>query len=109
MKASVEQLETPNTIKLMVELEEKEFEEAIDKAFKKIATQINIPGFRRGKAPRRLIEQQIGSGAARAQALNDSIPDFYIQALDENQIDAIAAPQLKIISGEEEGETIAFE
>jgi trigger factor len=107
VKANVEPLEA-NQVKLTVELDDAELEKAIDDAFKKIAGQVNIPGFRRGKAPRRLVEQQVGIEAARAQALNDSLPDFYIKAVTDQEIDAIAPPQLKIVSGEEQG-SVVFE
>jgi trigger factor len=105
MKSNVETLEG-NKVKLTVELEDAELERAIEAAFKKIANQVNIPGFRRGKAPRKLIEAQIGADAARAQALNDSLPDHYIQALRDNDVDAIAPPKLEITSGEENGPVV---
>lgn len=105
MKANVEPLEA-NQVKLTVELDDSELEAAIDAAFKKIAHQVNIPGFRRGKAPRRLVEAHVGLEAARAQALNDSLPDFYIKAIDEQGIDAIAAPSIDIESGETEGPVV---
>lgn len=106
MKSTTTPLDEPNKIKLTVELDESEMNEAIDKAFKTIAKQVNIPGFRRGKAPRKVIEAQFGIGPARAQALNDSMPDFYIKALNDNEIDAIAPPQIEITSGEEEGPVV---
>lgn len=105
MKANVEPAEG-NKVKLTVELDESEMGEAIDKAFKKIAKQVHIAGFRPGKAPRRLVEARVGTEAARAQALNDSLPDFYIQALRETETDAIAAPKLEITSGETEGPVV---
>lgn len=108
MKSITAPLDEPNKIKLTVELEQHELDEAIEKAFKTIAKQVNIPGFRRGKAPRKLIEAQFGTEAARAQALNDSLPDYYVRALRENDIDAIAAPKIDITSGEDEG-TVIFE
>lgn len=105
MKANVEPLES-NQVKLTVELDESELETAINAAFKKLAGQVNIPGFRPGKAPRKLVEQRVGLEAARAQALNDSLPDFYIKAIVDNDIDAIAPPQLKIVTGEDEGPVV---
>jgi trigger factor len=105
VKANVEPLEA-NQVKLTVELDDTELEGAIDAAFKKIAGQVNIPGFRPGKAPRRLVEQRVGMEAARAQALNDSLPDFYMKAVSDQEIDAIAPPQLKIVSGEEDGPVV---
>lgn len=105
MKANVEALEG-NKVKLTVEVDESEIDKAVDEAFKKIARQVQIPGFRLGKAPRRLIEARVGADAARAQALNDSLPDFYTKALDETDTDAIAAPQIEITSGEESGPVV---
>ena len=105
MKASAESIES-NRVKLSVEVDEKEMNAAVDAAFKKIATQVNIPGFRAGKAPRRLIEARVGTEAARNQALNDSLPDFYSQALAETDTDAIAAPEIDIVSGQESGPVV---
>lgn len=107
MRTNVETLEG-NKVKLTVELEQPEVDSAIEAAFKKIATQINIPGFRPGKAPRRLVEARVGAEAARAQALNDALPDYYMKALTETETDAIAAPELKVTGGEEEG-PVTFE
>src|SRR5690606_31504805 len=72
MKSSVEPLEG-NKVKLYVEVEEAEFDKDIDAAFKAIAREVRLPGFRNGKAPRRLLEARIGIGPAREQALRDSI------------------------------------
>ncbi len=107
MKANVEALEG-NKVKVLVELDESEVEKAVEEAFKKIARQVNIPGFRPGKAPRKLVEARVGSEAARAQALNDALPDYYAQALRETDTDPIAAPEIDITSGETEG-PVAFE
>ena len=68
MKSSVEALEG-NKVKLSVEVEEAEFDKAIDAAFRKIARQTRIPGFRPGKAPRRLLEARFGVDMAREEAL----------------------------------------
>ena len=76
MKTTVEPLEG-NKVKLSVEVEEGEFSDAIDAAFRKIARQVRIPGFRPGKAPRQIIEARVGLDAARQEALSDSLPGFY--------------------------------
>ena len=68
MKTTIEALDG-NKIKLSIEVDETEFERYLDGAFRKISTQIRIPGFRQGKAPRQLIEAQIGKDAARSQAI----------------------------------------
>ncbi len=70
MKSSVEALEG-NQIKLYVEVEETEFDADIDRAFKLIAKEVRLRGFRPGKAPRRVLEAQVGIGPAREQALRD--------------------------------------
>ena len=102
MKAVVEPLEG-NKVKLSVEVDEDEFEKALDAAFRKIAREVRIPGFRPGKAPRRLLEARIGSEAARQEALRDALPDFYARAVKENEVDVIAAPEIDITAGEESG------
>jgi trigger factor len=107
VKTSVEELED-NKVKLSVEVDEQEFEKAVDAAFRKIAREVNIPGFRRGKAPRRLLETRLGEGVARGEALRDAIPDYYAKAVTEHDVDAIAAPEINITDGEDAG-PVAFE
>ena len=107
MKAIVEPLEG-NKVKLSVEVDEGEFEKALDAAFRKIAHEVRIPGFRPGKAPRRILEAKIGRDAARQEALRDAVPDYYAQALRDNDVDAIAPPELEITSGDE-ASGIAFD
>ncbi len=102
MKTTVEPLEG-NKVKLSVEVDEGEFSDAIDAAFRKIARQVKIPGFRPGKAPRQIIEARVGLEAARQEALSDSLPDFYERALKENDIEPIAAPDIDITSGRDSG------
>src|SRR5437762_965804 len=107
MKAVVEPLEG-NRVKLSVEVDEQEFERALDAAFKKIAREVRIPGFRPGKAPRRILEARLGKEAARNEALRDALPGYYAQALREQDIDAIAPPEIDITGGEESG-PVAFD
>ncbi|MGQ0519941.1 MAG: trigger factor [Actinomycetota bacterium] len=107
MKAVVEPLEG-NKVKLSVEVDEQEFELAVDAAVRRIAREVKVPGFRPGKAPRRLIEARLGPGVARREALRESLPDFYARALREADVDPIAAPEIDITSGEEDG-PVAFD
>ena len=107
MKSTVEALEG-NKVKLSVEIDEQEFESAIDAAFKKIAREVRIPGFRPGKAPRRVLESHIGAEAGRAQALNDALPDYYSDAVVANEVDVISPPEIDITDGQESG-VIKFE
>ena len=106
MKAVSEPLEG-NKVKLSVEVDAQEFEKAVDAAFKKIARDVRIPGFRPGKAPRKLLEARIGAESARQEALRDALPDYYARALKETATDAIAPPEIDITSGEAEG-PVAF-
>src|SRR5579872_6506609 len=107
MKAVVEPLEG-NKVKLSVEVDEAEFEKAIDAAFRKIAREVRVPGFRPGKAPRRILEARLGKEAGRAEALRDALPGYYSQALREHEVDAIAPPEIDITAGEESG-SVAFD
>src|SRR5215471_3804514 len=92
-----------NKVKLSVELDEAEFSEALDAAFRKIAREVRLPGFRPGKAPRRLIEARLGPGIARQEALKEALPQYYEQALIDNEITPVAPPEIDITAGQEEG------
>jgi trigger factor len=107
VKATVEPLEG-NKVKLSVEVDEDEFETAVDAAFKKIAREVRIPGFRPGKAPRRILEARLGKDVARSQAIQDALPEYYAQAVREHDVDVIAAPDIDITDGQDEG-PIAFD
>ena len=103
MDTTVEALEG-NKVRLKVAVPASEFESAIDAAFRKLAREVRIPGFRPGKAPRRLLEAHLGPEIAREQALRDSLPDFYSKAVVAEDLDTIAPPELEITSGQEEGD-----
>src|SRR3972149_3731740 len=95
METTVEALEG-NRVRLHVAVPAPEFEGAIDAAFRKLAGEVKIPGFRPGKAPRRLLEARFGSQAARDQALQDSLPEYYGAAVVENEGDASAARHARL-------------
>jgi len=92
-----------NRVKLSVEVGEDEFAEHIDLAFAKIAQEIRLPGFRAGKAPRKVLEARIGLAAAREQALRDGVPRYLARAVREHNVDIVAAPEITIVEGEEGG------
>lgn len=92
----------------MVEVDEAEFEKALDAAFRRIAREARIPGFRPGKAPRRILEARIGSDIAREEALREALPEYYEQALSESAVDAIASPEIDITAGKDTG-PVAFD
>ena len=107
MKALVEPLEG-NKVKLTVEVDEAEFDKALNAAFKRLAQEVRIPGFRPGKAPRRILEAKLGTGVAREEAVRESLPGYYADALRETEVDAIAPPEIDITSGREDG-PLAFD
>ena len=107
VKSAVEELDD-NKVKISVEVDVETFEVALDAAFKKIAGEVKIPGFRQGKVPRRVLEANIGTGYVRAEAIQTTLGDYYGAALRDNQVDAIAQPEIDLTAGEEEG-PIAFD
>ncbi|MBA3280820.1 MAG: trigger factor [Acidimicrobiia bacterium] len=106
MKATVEPVEG-NKVKVSVEIDGTEFEHEVDAAFKRIAGEVRIPGFRPGKAPRKLLEARIGTEAARGDALEHALPKYYAEAVTEHEVDVIAPPEIDITAGREEGD-VAF-
>ena len=92
-----------NRVKVSVDIEAEEFEEKLDEAFRKLAHQVRLPGFRPGKAPRRVLEARLGPQAARGEALSDAVPEYYAQAVVNHDVDVIAPPEIDITSGAEEG------
>ena len=102
MKSTVETLDD-NRVKLSVEVDEETFDVAVDAAFKRIAKEVRMPGFRPGKAPRRLLEAQFGSAVGREEALREAMPEYYAQAVIEHDVDVVAPPEIEIIGGQEDG------
>lgn len=105
MRATAEPLEG-NKVKLSVELDEAEVEQAVEGTCRRMAREVRIPGFRPGKVPRRLLEARIGRETLRLEALQEAIPNYYAQALEDTSVDAIAPPELDITSGREEGAVV---
>ncbi len=100
---SVETLDD-NKVRLKIAVPAQEFEKAIDAAFRKLAREVKMPGFRPGKAPRQLLEARLGTGVAREQALRDALPEYYAAAVETEAIDVIANPEIEITAGEEDGD-----
>lgn len=95
MKSTVETL-GPTRVRLAVELPFEEIQPSLDRAYKTIASQIRIPGFRPGKAPQRVIDQRVGRGAVLEQAVNDALPEAYSNAVQESGIKAIGQPEIEL-------------
>ena len=103
VKTTVSPLEG-NKVRLSVEVDEDEFDKAVAAAYKKIAREVRIPGFRPGKAPRKVLERRLGGDVGRQQALQDALPEYYARALDQNEVDPIDSPEIEITAGQEEGD-----
>ncbi len=107
MKSTVETLEG-NKVKLLIEVEAAEIDHQVEAAFRRLAQQVRMPGFRPGKAPRKVLEARLGLGVARQDALRESLREYYAEAVKEHEVDVIAAPELEITAGADEG-PVAFE
>lgn len=93
-----------NRIKLVVEVDEAEMNEALDAAAVSLAQQVNVKGFRKGKVPKQVLVANIGGPAVlRAEAIRESLPDFYARAISETLVDPIGQPDVTITAGEEAG------
>lgn len=95
MSVQVEKLEK-NMAKLTVEVSSEEFENAIAKAYKKNKNKISMPGFRKGKAPRAMIEKMYGKGIFYEDAANSIIPDAYADAAKESELEIVAQPEIDV-------------
>ena len=105
VNSSVKNLED-NKIKVNIEVPEDAIEIAIDEAFKKLAKEVKVPGFRQGKAPRKVLESKFGKEYARSEALNDIVGEVYFEAVNEHELDVIAQPEIEILQGQESGPVI---
>ncbi|GAA1490311.1 trigger factor [Brachybacterium sacelli] len=110
MKTESEKL-SPTRVKLTVEVPFDELQPAVEAATKKIADQVQIPGFRKGKVPSRLVEQRFGRPAIMQEAVNDALPDFYQQAAAEAEIKPVGRPEVEVseipgLDGSEEGNLV---
>jgi trigger factor len=106
VKSAVETL-SPTRAKLTVEVPFEELKPSLDAAYKKIAQQINVPGFRKGKVPPMVIDRQIGRGPVLDEAINDALPKLYVQALQDNSIEPLAQPEIDITKFED-NESLEF-
>ena len=95
MKTAVETV-NPTRVKLTVEVPFEELKPSVDEAYKKIAGQVQLPGFRKGKVPPRLIDQRFGRGMVLEEAVNDALPRFYGQAVRENDVQALGQPEVDV-------------
>jgi trigger factor len=99
MKVSAEPVENSQAT-LNIEMEPAEIEEYKEKAYNRLVKRVSVPGFRKGKAPRDVLERHIGKDALFKEALEDLIPETYKQALEEQKLEPIAQPQFELVQTE---------
>jgi len=95
MKSNVEKLDK-NRVVLEVEVGPEEFEKAVQQAYKKLVKKVNIPGFRKGKAPRTVLERYLGEGSLYSEAADIMLPTAYYDAVQETKIEPISQPEVEI-------------
>lgn len=106
MKTAVEEL-SPTRVKLTVEVPFDELRPSLDAAYKKVAQQVRVPGFRPGKVPARIIEQRFGRAVVLEETLNDAVPKLYGQAVDEVDVFPVSQPDIEVTKIED-GDQIEF-
>lgn len=92
-----------NQVKLELVIAKADFDAAVDKAFRKNASKISVPGFRKGKAPRGIIEKMYGKGVFYEDALNDILPDELAKAVEEKKLDVVSRPEIEVGDINDEG------
>lgn len=95
MKSDVQNL-SPTRVKVSVDLPFAELAPYLDKAYKAIAAQVNVPGFRKGKVPSRIIEQRFGRGVVLEEAVNTAIPELYNQVIKESTVFPVGQPEIDV-------------
>lgn len=95
MKTAVEEL-SPTRVRLSVEVSFEELKPSLDKAYREVSKQARIPGFRPGKVPPRVIDMRIGRGVVLTEAVNDALPGFYSQAVEEAEVLPLGQPEVDI-------------
>lgn len=106
MKSTVEQL-SPTRVRINVEVPFEELKPDFDKAYKALAQQIRLPGFRPGKAPAKLLEARVGRGAVLEQVVNDALPARYSEAVSASDVKVIGQPEIDITKLED-GQELVF-
>ncbi|MEV8539017.1 trigger factor [Streptomyces sp. NPDC051572] len=106
MKSAVETL-NPTRVRLSIEVPFEELKDSLDAAYKKINQQVTVKGFRKGKIPARVIDQRFGRGAVLEEAVNDALPKFYTEAVNEAELNPLGQPEVDITELKD-GETLNF-
>ena len=107
LQTNTEQLEK-DRVKLRVEVPEAALKPAMDAVYRKWANEIRIPGFRKGKVPRQMIDARVGVDAVREEALQDALPQLYRDALQAEDLEPIAPPEIDVVEFQA-GSPLVFE
>ena len=94
-----------SSVKLVMEVEKARFDAAVDAAYRKNRKDIYIPGFRKGKAPRKMVEKMYGAEVFYEDAINEVYPEAYEAALNEANVDPVAYPELEVVEVGKDGFT----
>ncbi len=86
---------------LQIEVPQEKFSDAVEKAFRKLAPKVSIPGFRKGKAPRAMVERKLGKEYIWEEAMDIVVPDAYFAAIRDNKIEPIDRPQIEVVQLED--------
>lgn len=108
MSFKVENMEEKNMVKLVIEATAEEFEAGLNTAFNKNKNKISVPGFRKGKAPRKMVEKLYGTEIFYEDAANAIIPDAYAKAADESELEIVSQPKINVVQIEA-GKPFIFE
>ncbi len=96
MKVTKEQLEEKNRAKLEIEIDAEQFEEAVQKAYLKMRKNVTVPGFRKGKAPRKMMEKMYGEGVFYEEAVDYLLNHTYAEAVDDSGIEPVDRPEIEV-------------
>jgi trigger factor len=106
VKTDVEEL-SPTRVRLTIEVPFDELKPSVDRAYREVARQVRVPGFRPGRVPPRVIDQRIGRSAVLEQAVQDAVPQLYGKALEEHDVFALGQPSVEITKLDD-GQELAF-
>jgi trigger factor len=106
LKSTVEQL-SPTRVRISVEVPFDELKPSFDRAYRKLAQQVRIPGFRPGKAPARVLESRLGRGVVLDEVVNEAIPAKYMEAVNEGEVRTLGRPEIEV-TNIDDGQSLSF-
>ena len=107
MKSTVSQ-EGPTKVRVSVEATPEEIAPSVDRAFRKLANDVKVPGFRKGKVPRKVLEARLGPDQIKDATIREAVPELFRQAMSESDVSPLTLPEIEVTSYEEGG-PLSFE